>query len=82
MDNLQELQLLLDKVHASEELVARCEAFYETHHRAWRSDVASYFLDFIMRKRDQIHYEWHRVYHMGARIAQARAKSIAERVDI
>lgn len=75
MDEFEELMLLLDKVTASEDLVRRAELYLERNRHRWSLGVEAYFRDFLERKKDQIHYEWHRVNAMGTAIALDRWSS-------
>lgn len=66
---MDELALLLDKIHASEDLVERAEAFFKEKSSNWSDGVAMQFEKFLERKRDQIHYEQYRAECMGWKLA-------------
>lgn len=66
---IDEIQLLLDKIHASEDLVERAEAFFAEKNKQWSDGVAMEFEKFLERKRDQIHYEYHLLERMGWKVA-------------
>lgn len=66
---IYELQVLLEKVQRSEDLVRRATEFRETRHYNWSKGVDSYFQDWLERKREQIDYERHRIDRLGQAIA-------------
>lgn len=78
---IYELQVLLEKVQASEDLVRRAIEFRETRHYNWSRGVDSYFQDWLERKREQIDYEWHRIDQIGRDIHAGRSAG-GGRLDI
>jgi len=62
---IDEIQLLLDKIQTSEDLIERAEAFYAEKSRNWSVGVAAQFEIYLERKRDQIHHEYHLLERMG-----------------
>lgn len=66
---VDELALLLSKIHADEDLIARAEAYFRDCRHRWSDGVVAHFEIFLERKRDQIHYEKHRADKMGWAIA-------------
>lgn len=73
MEDLEhEVAILLRKVQASEDVVARAQAYYDNYSHQWSDGVCGWFQDVLEQKRDQIAYEWDRIGHMGDSIAAGR----------
>lgn len=66
------LVMLLDKIHRNEDLLHHFEEYYLLTENRWSPGAASYFRDWMERKRDQIDYEKHRVSQIGLAIAAGR----------
>lgn len=66
------LMLLLEKISNSESLLNRFEEHFLHPDREWSKPVASYLMDWMERKRDQIDYEKHRVTQIGLAVASGR----------
>lgn len=62
---IDEIGRLLERVLASEDLVARVERYRFDSQRELSEDVQSQIQDWLERKREQIDYEWHRIEHLG-----------------
>lgn len=74
-----ELTWLLEKIHRSESLLQRLEAFYAEHAHEWSGGMCACFLDQMERKKDQLDYEKHRAHKLGFLIATGK---LPTRLDI
>lgn len=64
-----ELVLLLERIHESEDFVERAEAYFKKRSADWPVGLAANFEIFLERKRDQILYEKERAEKMGSYIS-------------
>lgn len=69
---IEELQRLVSKAAASEDLLRRAYEFYDQHFEEWHADFRAHFADYLERKQEQIYYEWHLVDKIGLMIALDR----------
>lgn len=68
----QELVWLARKVEADEDLIMRLELYMEDHQRFWSKEVTFDFAEMLFKKRDQLHYEEHRLEKLAWKIAEER----------
>jgi hypothetical protein len=68
----KELVWLARKVEADEDLILRLELYMETHQRDWSKEVTRDFVQMLFNKRDQFHYEEHRLEKLAWQIAEDR----------
>jgi hypothetical protein len=70
----KELVWLAKKVKRDEDLIDRLETHLDDNHHKWSKEVIAAFLDGLLKKKDQMWYEMHRLEKLAWQVVEYREK--------
>lgn len=70
----RELVWLAQKVKKDADMIERMEDYCDSHHQGWSKEVTGSFLDMILKKKDQMWYEEHRLELLAWKILEDRER--------